>query len=355
MEDALSKLFSDFNLEKGINKRKVDDSAFSEWFRQKCKKINPTVSEDEIIDYANLCLRKVSFEIDSSEYKGLKRTTARFLKELISNNEKENQKKITKRVLTIELLSKIFPHWTKSEVMRATAFCYNFFKDLVEIDENAVIDRIIAFYESAKKSIATNKINLPYFFKSYKTYYRLKDDKKHGITGNKSEEELIEEAIYANYLDFQTEITLDDLKRLNISTNYRKSQHHFFEKIDELVNNYDQITDFDCTSSLQKVMNFARFVLGENFLTDKQRELFEILIECTYSEFSTQNEFIKEVQNRAYDCGIDKENYRQLYHRLKERFSNRSEGDSGKLFLMSLIRTSDEEDALDAMVELFNI
>ena len=354
MEDALSKLFSDFNLEKGNNKKKVDDSAFSEWFRQKCKKINSNASEEEIINYANLCIQKIRFELNSSkpEIKGLKRITARFLKEVSNRDEKENLEKVTKRALTIELLEKLFPHWTKKEVMKATAFCYNFFKDLVQLDENAVIDRIIAFYESANKYTKLKGIPLPYFFYSYKNYRYLKDEKKYS-NSSKSEEELIEEVIYANYLDFETEITLEDLKRLGISVNYLKVQEKLISKFEGFSIEYDQITDFDCTSSLQKIMNFARYVLNENFLSKSERLLFEILIDCSYLEFSKQEEFLNEVKKRAQESGISTDNYKQLIKRLKDRFLTRDDGETGKPFLMSFKQSSDEEIALDAMEELF--
>ncbi len=356
MEDALLKLFSDFNLEKSDTKKKIDDSAFSEWFRQKCKKINPNASEDEIVNYANLCIQKIHFEIDSSkqEIKSLKRITTRFLKEISSRDEKKSIEKVTKRALTIELLEKLFPHWTRNEVLKATAFCYNFFQDLVQIDENAVIDRIIAFYESANKYSKLKGIPLPYFFYSYKNFRYLKDEKKLS-NSSKSEEELIEEVIYANYLDFETEITLADLKRLDISINYRKIQEQMVSKFEELVIEYDQITDFDCTTSLQKVMHFARFVLQQNFLSKKERLLFEILIDCSYGEFSKQDEFLNEVKNKAQEKGISSDNYKQLIKRLKDRFLTKDNYETGKPFLMSFIQRSDEEVALDAMEELFNI
>ena len=334
MLNDLIRIFENLTIEKGEISAKKKESAkkLANWFNEKCKEYYPDITDEEIIEKARFAIinievikkyvPKKKIKEDDTDKKVVKvepeifkykRNTLKNIQSQLNHlfyNSNDIRSYLT---LSDEFLEKSFPHWTKKERNSVIRIYENYFRLLINQDENAAYDRLVEGYTRIPKQ-SINDISPGYFIRMLYSLWSinvLEDEFKEDANIKKAQKK------WNSLLDGIADEAYDSTQK-SAFTNIENLNGHS-ELSDEMHE------DFDTKDHVEKIRDFARKVYSLNRLSPQEKKYFELLINCSYFEDESNEpidnkiSFLALVQKRWVELGNKEVNGRKLLSRLREK------------------------------------
>jgi hypothetical protein len=131
----------------------------------------------------------------------------------------------------------------------------------------------------------------------------------------------------------------------NANIQWQKSRNKVDMDI-ELPDNSDNPEFGEIKDSIQKIVDFSERVRSDNFLSKKELQLFEIIVETSNEEHNKYSVFWDEVCDKAFRAGFKDDNIRQTLSRLRNNFKPGERGNDLKDMLHHLPANKEREDSI---------
>jgi Zn-dependent peptidase ImmA (M78 family) len=209
--------------------------------------------------------------------------------------------KTTKQIV-IENLKGYYPQWSNDAVTTLANCLFRRFKDFIKKDELAVIDIVSEGYLLLNKRHPNSTDLYKYWFNQ-------------GF--------------------------LSELTRTRI-TRFENLQHeNFFDNISQEENPNIQ-------ESFKNITIYSNDIINGNSLTEKERNLFELLIEVTLADID--DDLYKVVQIAAIELNISATNLRKTFQRLREKLLNNQNYNSLELLQFATTESIQKQTTITAFV-----
>jgi hypothetical protein len=336
MLNDLTRIFENLTIEKGKTSAKKKESAkkTAYWFNEKCKEYYPDITDEEIIEKARFAIinieiikkyvPKKKIKEDDTDKKAVivepeiikyKRNTLKNIQNQLNHLFYTSNEIRSYSTLSDEFLEKSFPNWTKKERNSVIRIYENYFRLLINQDENAAYDRLVEGYTRIPKQ-AINDINPGYFIRMMKDLWSinvLEDEFKEDANIKKAQKK------WNSLLDGIADGAYDSTQ---------KSAFTNIENLNGLPELSDEMhEDFDTKDHVEKIRDFARKVYSSSSirLSPQEQQYFELLIDSSYFEEDTPEErisFNALVQERWRELGYNDDYGRKLLSRLRAKLQS---------------------------------